>query len=175
MRTKIGLGLSLALLCLPLAVGYMTAPCDTFGAPVVLAPYRLHQERYLVQATRWTNAVAAVGATLDSLAAAPAPQSTSAAFRLAEQVGQAASRLEALTLPPAPAEYSLLALTLEQTRDTYAYAAEQLLAFYGNQDPQALAEAQTSLDLAAAALADAQAGIAGLTYPLCREVWHDRP
>ncbi len=174
MRTKIGSGLFLALVVLPLLIGYVTAPCDAWGVPVVLSPYRLRQARYLAQVTRWTDAVAEVGATLDTLAAAPAPQSTSAAFRLAEQVGQAAQQLATLAPPPAPAEYSLLALLLEQTRDTYAYAAEQLLVFYGTQDPQALAAAHVSLDLAAAALAEARAGSAGLTYPLCREVWHER-
>jgi len=159
---------------MPLGVGYFTAPCDTFGAPVILSPYRLRQQQYLDRATRWTDAVAEVGATLETVAYGPAPQSLSAAFHLAEQVGQAASRLAALEPPPAPAEYSLLALTLEQSRDTYAYATEQLLHFYGSQDPQALAEAQVSLELAALALGDARAGLMALASPLCREVWHEQ-
>jgi len=92
---------------------------------------------------------------------------------LAEQVGQADARLNTLTLPEAPAEYSLLALTMQQAVDTYVYAAEQLLVFYGNNDGQALAEAQASLALARLALGDLRAGIAGLTYPACREVWRE--
>lgn len=171
-RTIIG-GLLLALVLTPLGVGYATAPCDAFGEPVILSPYRLRQQRYLDRAAHWLDEIAAVGATLDAVAAGPSPQSTGAAFRLAEQVGQTASRLDALALPQAPAEYSLLALTLVQVQDTYAYAAEQLLVFYGNADPQALLEAQIALDLAASALADAREGIAGLTYPLCREVWRE--
>ena len=172
-RTIIVGGLLLAFTLAPLGVGYATAPCDAFGEPVVLSPYRLRQQRYLDQATRWLDAVAEVGATLDAVASGPGPQSTGAAFRLAEQVGQAASRLDALALPEAPAEYSLLALTLLQVQDTYAYAAEQLLVFYGTTDPEARHEAQIALALAAGALTDAREGIAGLTYPLCREVWRE--
>ena len=167
-RTIIVGGLLLAFTLAPLGVGYATAPCDAFGEPVVLSPYRLRQQRYLDQAARWLDAIAEVGAALDA-----APHSVGLAFRLAEQVGQAASRLDALTLPTAPAEYSLLALTLLQVQDTYAYAAEQLLVFYGTADPQTLHEAQVALALAAGALADTRAGIAGLTYPLCREVWRE--
>ena len=170
-RTSILSGGLLALILTPLAVGYVAAPCDAFGEPLVLSPYRLRQQQYLDRAARWLDEIAEVGATLDAVARGPQPQSTGAAFRLAEQVGQAASRLDTLTLPAAPAEYSLLSLTLLQVQDTYAYAAEQLLVFYGAADPQALAEAHAALDLAASALADARAGIAGLTYPLCREVW----
>ena len=62
---------------------------------------------------------------------------------------------------------------MQQAVDTYAYAAEQLLVFYGNNDGQALAEAQASLALARLALGDLRAGIAGLTYPACREVWRE--
>ncbi len=172
-RHFIIIGLTLALIGLPLGVGYATAPCDSFGAPVVMSPYRLRQQRFLTAATRWADAEEAVGLTLDTIARGPQPQSTGAAFRLAEQVGQAAGRLDALTLPEAPAEYSLLALTMQQTTDTYAYAAEQLLTFYGNNDGQALAEARASVALARLALGDLRAGIAGLTYPACREVWRD--
>jgi len=64
-------------------------------------------------------------------------------------------------------------LTMQQTIDTYAYAAEQLLTFYGNNDSEALVEAQASLALARLALGDLRAGIAGLTYPLCWEVWRE--
>jgi len=167
------IGLTLALIGLPLGVGYATAPCDSFGAPVVLSLYRLRQQRFLTAATRWADTVEETGDSLDVIAQGPQPQSTGAAFRLAEQVGQADARLNALTLPEAPAEYSLLALTMQQTGDTYAYAAEQLLVFYGNNDGQALAEAQASLALARLALGDLRAGIAGLTYPLCREVWRE--
>lgn len=167
------IGLTLALIGLPLSVGYITAPCDSFGAPVVLSVYRLRQQRFLTAATRWADALEEIGQSLDTIARGTQPQSTGAAFRLAEQVGQAAGRLDALTLPEAPAEYSLLALTMQQASDTYAYAAEQLLTFYGNNDPQALAEAQASLALARLPLTDLRDGIAGLTYPLCREVWRD--
>ncbi len=45
--------------------------------------------------------------------------------------------------------------------------------FEGNNDGQALAEAQSSLALARLALGDLRAGIAGLTYPACREVWRE--
>jgi len=167
------LALILILFIVPLGVGYATAPCDGFGEPVVLSPYRLRQQRFLQDAGRWAEDVQQVGETLHTVAYGPQPQSTSAAFRLAEQVGQAASRLDTLLPLEAPAEYSLLALTMDQARDTYAYAAEQLLVFYGNNAPQALAEAQESLRLAALALDDVQAGIRGLTYPLCREVWRE--
>lgn len=167
------IGLTLALIGLPLGVGYSTASCDSFGAPVVMSPYRLRQQRFLVAATAWADELAEIGDSLDAIAQGPQPQSTGAAFKLAEQVGQAAARLDALTLPAAPAEYSLLALTMQQAVDTYAYAAEQLLVFYGNNDGQALTEARASLALARLALADLQAGIAGLTYPLCREVWRE--
>ncbi|HQI83446.1 MAG TPA: hypothetical protein PKV20_02570 [Anaerolineae bacterium] len=173
MRIHFIIGLTLALIGLPLGVGYATAPCDSFSAPVVLSLYRLRQQRFLTAATRWADEVEAVGLSLDAIARGPQPQSTGAAFRLAEQVGQAAGRLNALILPEAPAEYSLLALTMQQTADTYAYAAEQLLIFYGNNDGQALAEAQASLALARLALGDLRAGIAGLTYPACREVWRE--
>ena len=172
-RHFIIIGLTLALIGLPLGVGYATAPCDSFGAPVVLSLYRLRQQRFLTAATRWADTVEEIGDSLDAIAGGPQPQSTGAAFRLAEQVGQADARLNTLTLPEAPAEYSLLALTMQQTIDTYAYAAEQLLTFYGNNDGQALTEAQASLALARLALGDLRAGIAGLTYPACREVWRE--
>ena len=173
MQTRFIVGLTLALIGLPLGVGYVTAPCDSFGAPMVMSPYRLRQQRFLAEATAWADALAEIGDSLDAIARGPQPQSTGAAFRLAEQVGQADARLNTLTLPEAPAEYSLLALTMQQTVDTYAYAAEQLLAFYGNNDGQALTEAQASLALARLALGDLRAGIAGLTYPVCREVWRE--
>jgi len=173
MQTRFIVGLTLALIGLPLGVGYVTAPCDSFGAPVVMSPYRLRQQRFLAEATTWADELAEIGDSLDAIARGPQPQSTGAAFRLAEQVGQADARLDALTLPEAPAEYSLLALTMQQAVDTYAYAAEQLLVFYGNNDGQALAEAQASLTLARSALGDLREGIAGLTYPLCREVWRE--
>jgi hypothetical protein len=167
------IGLTLAVIGLPLGVGYAAAPCDSFGAPVVLSLYRLRQQRFLTAVTHWADTVEEIGDSLDAIARGPQPQSTGAAFRLAEQVGQADARLNTLTLPEAPAEYSLLALTMQQTIDTYAYAAEQLLTFYGNNDGQALAEAQASLALARLALGDLRAGIAGLTYPACREVWRE--
>jgi hypothetical protein len=173
MQTRYIVGLTLALIGLPLGVGYVVAPCDSFGAPVVMSPYRLRQQRFLAEATAWADELAGIGDSLDAIANTLQPQSTGAAFRLAEQVGQAAARLDALALPEAPAEYSLLALTMQQAVDTYDYAAEQLLVFYGNNDGQALAEAQASLALARLALADLRAGIAGLTYPLCREVWRE--
>ncbi len=173
MRTRFIVGLTLALIGLPLGVGYSAAPCDNFGAPVALSPYRLRQQRFLTAAARWMEAVEEIGDSLDAIARGPQPQSTGAAFRLAEQVGQAAVRLDALALPEAPAEYSLLALTMQQALDTYAYAAEQLLVFYGNNDGQALTEARASLALARLALGDLRAGIGGLTYPLCREVWRE--
>ncbi|MGC9396881.1 MAG: hypothetical protein ACP5J4_18710 [Anaerolineae bacterium] len=133
MQTRFIVGLTLALIGLPLGVGYAAAPCDSFGAPVVLSLYRLRQQRFLTTATRWADAVEDIGDSLDTIARGPQPQSTGAAFRLAEQVGQASARLDALTLPEAPAEYSLLALTMQQTSDTYAYAAEQLLTFLRQQ------------------------------------------
>ena len=173
MQTRFIVGLTLALIGLPLGVGYVAAPCDSFGAPVVMSPYRLRQQRFLAAATAWADELAEIGDSLDAIARGPQPQSTGAAFRLAEQVGQAASRLNALRLPEAPAEYSLLALTMQQAVDTYAYAAEQLLVFYGNNDPLALAEAQASLTLARLALGDLREGIAGLTCALCREVWRE--
>jgi hypothetical protein len=123
---------------------------------------------------RWVTDIKDARKALDAIAQAPPPPSTGATFRLAEQVGQAASRLEALAPPEAPAEYSLLALTMQQTRDTYVYAAEQLLTFYGTNDAQTLVTAQEALQLAEAALADVEAGLAGLTYPRCREVWRER-
>jgi hypothetical protein len=174
MRTHfIIIGLTLALIGFPLGVGYATAPCDSFGAPMVLSLYRLRQQQFLTAATHWADAVDEIGNSLDVTADGPQPQSTGAAFRLAEQIGQAEARLNALTLPEAPAEYSLLASTMQQTLDTYIYAAEQLLTFYGNNDSQALAEAQASLVLAQLSLDDLRAGIAGLTHPLCREVWRE--
>ena len=173
MQTRYIVGLTLALIGLPLGVGYSTAPCDSFGAPVVMSPYRLRQQLFLAAATAWADALAEIGDNLDAIAQGPQPQSTGAAFRLAEQVGQAAARLNTLTLPEAPAEYSLLALTMQQAVDTYAYAAEQLLVFYGNNDGQALTEARASLALARLALGDLRAGIGGLTYPVCREVWRE--
>lgn len=173
MQTRYIVGLTLALIGLPIGVGYVVAPCDSFGAPMVMSPYRLRQQRFLAEATEWADALTEIGDSLDAIANTSQPQSTGAAFRLAEQVGQAAARLDALTLPAAPAEYSLLALTMQQAMDTYAYAAEQLLVFYGNNDGQALTEARASLALARLALADLRAGIAGLTYPLCREVWRE--
>ncbi|MBN2001816.1 MAG: hypothetical protein JXA21_00555 [Anaerolineae bacterium] len=173
MQTRFIVGLTLALIGLPLGVGYSVAPCDSFGTPVVMSPYRLRQQRFLAEATAWAAALTEIGDSLDAIARGPQPQSTGAAFRLAEQVGQAVGRLDALTLPEAPAEYSLLALTMQQAVDTYAYAAEQLLTFYGTNDPQALAEAQASLTLARLALGDLREGIAGLTCALCREVWRE--
>lgn len=173
MQTRFIVGLTLALIGLPLGVGYVTAPCDSFGAPVVMSPYRLRQQRFLTEATAWADALAEIGDSVDAIARGPQPQSTGAAFRLAEQVGQADAGLNTLPLPEAPAEYSLLALTMQQTGDTYAYAAEQLLVFYGNNDGQALTEAQASLTLARLALADLREGIDGLTCALCREVWRE--
>lgn len=173
MQTRFIAGLTLALIGLPLGVGYVVAPCDSFRAPVVMSAYRLRQQRFLAEATAWTDELAEIGDSLDAIANGPQPQSTGAAFRLAEQVGQASARLNALTLPEAPAEYSLLALTMQQAVDTYAYAAEQLLTFFGTNDAQALAEAQTSLALARLALADLREGIAGLSCTLCREVWRE--
>jgi hypothetical protein len=174
-RTYLIGGLILALVLVPLGVGYATAPCDAFGAPVVLSPYRLRQQHYLDRTSRWLDDVAEVGATLAAVAHGPQPQATGTAFRLAERVGQAAGRLETLAPPEAPEAYSLLALTLEQVRDTYAYAAEQLLVTYGSSDVGALAEARAGLAAAQTVLDDARAGIAGLTYPLCREVWRADP
>ena len=173
MQTRFIVGLTLVLIGLPLGVGYVSAPCDSFGAPVVMSPYRLRQQRFLAEATAWADELAEIGDSLDAIARGPQPQSTGAAFRLAEQVGQADARLNALPLPEAPAEYSLLALTMQQAVDTYAYAAEQLLVFYGNNDGQALTEAQASLALARLALADLREGIAGLTCAWCREVWRE--
>lgn len=174
MRTWMMIGLILTLICIPLSVGYLTAPCDSFGAPMILSLYRLRQERFLKEATHWITDIREVEHRLNTIAQGSVPQSTGAAFRLAEQVGQAAERLDALTPPEAPAEYSLLALTMNQARDTYAYAAEQLLTFYGTNDAQTLAAAQEALRLAGVSLADVEAGLTGLTYPRCREVWRGR-
>jgi len=173
MRTWLNGGLILLLISVPLTVGYLTAPCDSFGTPVVLSVYRLRQERFLKTATRWAADVTDAGHALEALVQAPPPTSTGAAFRLAEQVGQAANRLDTLTPPEAPAEYSLLALTMQQARDTYVYAAEQLLVFYGTNDTETLLAAQEALRLAETSLADVAAGLAGLAYPRCREVWRE--
>jgi hypothetical protein len=175
MRTCHIVGLLIVLLLLgPLGVGLYQAPCDLWGAPVVLTPYRLRQQRFLARADRWLTEVAAVGATLERLAQEPPPATTAAAFRLAEQVGQAAGRLETLTLPEAPPEYALLTATLLRVQETYAAAAEQLLLYYGHRDPQAWGAAQATLQHGALALREAQEGLAGLSYPRCREVWRDR-
>ncbi|MEJ5312355.1 MAG: hypothetical protein WHX52_21530 [Anaerolineae bacterium] len=89
MRTRFIVGLTLALIGLPLGVGYSAAPCDSFGAPVVMSPYRLRQQRFLAAATAWADALTEIGDSLNAIAQGPQPQSTGAAFRLAEQVGQA--------------------------------------------------------------------------------------
>ena len=171
MRERVIIGLTLGLLLVPLAVGYLTVPCDTFGEPLVLSPHRLRQQRYLSDARTWQAEVAEISATLDAIAYGPEPGSLGKAFLLAEQVGQAVGRLDALTPPEAPVEYGLLAATLDAARDTLTYAAERLLAYYGSHDPQALGEAREALRLADLALADVCAGIDALTYSLCREVW----
>ena len=65
---------------------------------VVVSVYRLWQQRFLTAATRRADALEEIGHSLDTIAHGPQPQSTGAAFRLAEQVGQAASRLDVLRL-----------------------------------------------------------------------------
>jgi hypothetical protein len=171
MHTRFIVGLTLALIGLPLGVGYVVAPCDSFGAPVVMSAYRLRQQRFLAEATAWADTLAEIGDSLDAIARGPQPQSTGAAFKLAEQVGQAAARLDALTLPEAPAEYSLLAATMQEATNSYMDAAEDLLIFYGTSDPVAMIDVELALSMARLQLTDLRAGIAGLTYPLCREVW----
>ena len=75
----------LLLLGAPLGVGYLTAPCDTFGEPVILSPYRLRQQHFLQQATRWLQESQEVEAALLALTQAEQPQSMGEAFQLAEQ------------------------------------------------------------------------------------------
>ena len=167
-------GAIVALLLVPLAVGYLTAPCEVTGEPLVLSPHRVRQRQFLTEATTWHRNISDVSAKLHSILNAPQPGSVSAAFRLASEVGRATTRLDVLTPPEAPAEYVLLAGTMHEARDTYVFATECLLSFYGSSDSQALLEAQAALRLGDAALADVAAGIEALTYPLCREVWRDR-
>jgi len=167
-------GAIVVLLLGPLAVGYFTAPCEVTGEPVVLSPHRVRQRQFLIEATTWHRNISDVSDMLRSALNAPQPGSVSAAFRMASEVGKVTTRLDLLTPPEAPAEYSLLAGAMNQARDHYAYATERLLSFYGSSDSQALLEAQAALRLGDAALADVAAGIEALTYPLCREVWRDR-
>jgi hypothetical protein len=167
-------GAIVALLLVPLAVGYLTAPCEVTGEPLVLSPHRVRQRQFLTEATTWHSNISDVSAMLQSVLNAPQPGSVSAAFRVASEVGKVSTRLDLLTPPEAPPEYVLLAGTMHQARDDYAYGIECLLSFYGSSDSQALLEAQAALRLGDAALSDVAAGIEALTYPLCREVWRDR-
>lgn len=169
-NTVIVIGL-LAALLVPLGVGYATAPCDAFGEPVLLVGSRPKQQRFLKEAGAWIEDLAEVDAALVELVSAPLPRSTGEAFRLAERAGQAAGKLDALLPPEAPSEYRLLGQEMDRTRDTYAYAVERLLAFYGSDDATALAEAKEALILAGEQRAEVLEGIEGLTPPLCREVW----
>ena len=167
-------GAIVALLLGPLSVGYFTAPCEITGEPLVLSPHRARQRQFLAEATTWHRSISDASDMLRSVIDAPQPGSVSAAFRVASEVGKVTTRLDLLAPPEAPAEYALLAGTMSQARDYYAYATERLLSFYGSSDSQALLEAQAALRLGDAALADVAAGIEALTYPLCREAWRDR-
>jgi hypothetical protein len=173
LRHVIG-GAILAFLLAPLALGYFMAPCEVTGEPVVLSPHRVRQRQFLIEATRWQRSISDVSTMLRSVVDAPQPGSVSAAFRAASEVGKVTTRLDLLVPPEAPAEYLLLAGTMHQARDHYAYATECLLGFYGSSDSQALLEAQAALRMGDAALLDVAAGIEALTYPLCRDVWRDR-
>ena len=69
-------GLVLILMGIPLTVGYLAAPCDSFGTPVILSVYRLRQERFLKAAMRWVTDIKDAGKALDAIAQAPPPPST---------------------------------------------------------------------------------------------------
>jgi hypothetical protein len=173
-RRSIAIGVILALLLVPLAVGYITAPCDAFGDPIILSPHRLRQRGFLVKASTWLKQISEIGADLDTITQGPQPGSVSTAFQLAEQVGQITGRLDTLDPPEAPPEYGLLADMMGQAWNQYAHSAERLLGFYGSRDPQALAEAREALWLGDKILIDVAAGTDALTNPLCREVWRER-
>jgi hypothetical protein len=162
------------LLLLPLSVGYFTAPCDRFGEPLILSPYRLRQQRFLREVEVWSREVAEAGAVINELLQGPQPQSSGETFRMAEQVGQAVARLDALPPPEASEAYLLLGQEMGRAHDTYIYAAESLLTFYGSNNPEALAEARAALEDAELLISDLEEGIAGLSHPRCYEVWRER-
>lgn len=174
MRNLVGGGLALLALLAPLGVGYATAPCDPFTErPVALAPYRLQQQRFLAEARAFLAELTAAATTLGAIAAADAPQSLAEGFTRAGRVSSVQERLNQLQLETPSATYALLAERLYQTRDAYLLAAEALLDFFGAGDPQQRQQARAALTTADATRADLANAVAGLTLPLCREVWRE--
>ncbi|HNT77814.1 MAG TPA: hypothetical protein PKH77_22605 [Anaerolineae bacterium] len=162
------------ILVIPPLVGYAGAPCDPLTAkPLVLSPYRLAQQRYLVRADTALTTMADIAVELHVLATQPAPVSSAEAFRRAGRASDLAAQLEQIVRPNPPAVYTLLGERLGQVRDTYSLAAEDLLAYLGNNDLAQLQAAGEALALADAVRAELVAAVAGLHYPLCREVWRD--
>ena len=84
-----------------------------------------------------------------------------------------AAQLEQIALPDPPAIYTLLGERIAQVRDTYSLAAEDLLAYLGNNDLAQLQAAGEALALADTVRAELVAAVAGLHSPRCREVWRD--
>ncbi len=161
------------MLVIPPTVGYATAPCEELtGRPLALSPYRLEQQTFLQKSAAALDEMALVSTELNAIAAGNDPASMAESFRRAGKVSDLAARLEQIILPEAPVIYELLGERLNQTRDTYSLAAEKLLSYLGNNSSEDLQQARDALTLADTSQADLTQAVAGLRYPLCREVWH---
>ncbi len=164
--------IALFVIVTPPTVGYATAPCEELtGRPLALSPYRLEQQRFLERSAAALDEMALVSAELNAIAAGNDPASMAESFRRAGKVSDLAARLEQIALPEAPVIYELLGERLGQTRDAYSLTAEKLLAYLGNNNGDDLQQARDALTLADASQADLTQAVAGLRYPLCREVW----
>lgn len=171
-RTWIWIGLSLALLLVPLGIGYLASPCDPFARPITLAPYRLQQQRFLDQSAELLEALDVIAVELAEIARRPEPIGMADAYRRAGLISDLAVRLEQLTIPKAPATYAMLQQRMEETRDTYLLGCEDLLTYLGNDDRARLQAAREVLTLADDVRHELEQAVTGLQYPLCREVWN---
>jgi hypothetical protein len=133
----------------------------------------LQQQRFFEQSTALLDDLEAISVEIHNIAGQDTPTGMAEAFRRAGRISDLAVRLEQLKVPEAPPTYQLLGQRLEQVRDTYALAAEDLLTYFGNNDQARRETGLEALMLADEVLGELRNVLVGLQYPLCKEIWRE--